>query len=216
MHVVFEITNDPDLLEQYYKLREESYREVLLLPEFSGVEEELDRNSDILIARIGDRCLGGIRICGSDNMDLLPLEQSGDDLTSQMPHLGLDNVGYCQWMRLTLRPDTKIPKIQLQKQFCLALTKFSASLGYRYGFCISSKVHHRFYKRLFRQYGYDYWNCENITVAKEGEFDDLEHLLCVTDMHSVPQETPVNQYTELNVTYHLNISDNAPLYYSQV
>jgi hypothetical protein len=215
MHVVFEITKDPDLLAQYYKLREESYREVLLLPEFSGVEENLDRKSDILIARIGRQCLGGIRICGADNMGLLPLEQSADDLSTQMPHLGLDNFGYCQWMRLTLRPDTEISKMHLQKQFCLALTKFSASLGYRYGFCISSKVHHRFYKRLFRQYGYDYWNCENVAIEKEkeGDFDDLEHLLCVIDMHSVKQEELVNEYTELNVTYHLNIQQDTALYY---
>jgi hypothetical protein len=116
---------------------------------------------------------------------------------------------------LPLRPDTEILKIQLQQLFCLALTKFSASLGYRYGFCISSKVHHRFYKRLFRQYGYDYWHCENDLTVKEGDYDDLEHLLCVTDMHSVPQEESVNQYTELNVTYHLNISHNSPLYCCQ-
>ena len=215
MHVIFEITSDQDLLKQYYKLREESYRKVLRLPDFCGIEEELDRKSDILIARIGSQCLGGIRICGADNMDLLPLERSGEQLTQQMPHLSLNSVGYCQWMRLSLRPDIKIPRINLQKLFCLALTRFSAALGYRYGFCISSKVHHRFYKRLFRQYGYDYWNCENISIEKEGDFDDLEHMLCVTDMDSVAQGDLANQYTELNVTYQLNIQEKSALYYCQ-
>jgi len=215
MHVIFEITTDPKLLAQYYQLRTNSFRKVLGLPDFSGKEEELDRSSDILIARIGDKCLGGVRICGVDKKDLIPLEYSTTQLTNQLPSLSLDRFGYCQWMRLTLCPEMDIANADLQKQFCLALTRFSASLGYRYGFCISSKVHHRFYKRLFRQYGYDYWNCEDVEIEKEGDFDDLEHLLCVTDMFSAPREELATQYTELNVTYQLNIQQQAALYYCQ-
>jgi len=215
MHVIFELTKDPDLLKQYYKLREERFREVLSLPNFSGIEEELDRKSDILIARIGNKCLGGIRICGSDNTAPLPLETADYSLNDQMPHLQLDNVGYCQWMRLSMRPDIEIPKLHLQKLFCLALARFCAELGYRYGFCISSKAHHRFYKKFFHKYGYNYWNCEGVVIKKEGDFDDLEHLLCVTDMYSAPQEELATQYTELNVTYQLNLQQQAALYYCQ-
>ncbi|NRA72640.1 MAG: hypothetical protein HRU24_16635 [Gammaproteobacteria bacterium] len=215
MHVVFEITNDQKLLNQYYSLREESYREVLSLSDFNGEEDELDRQSDILIARIGELCLGGIRICGSNSNSKskpLPLENLTEQLRVKLPFLDLDRNGYCQWMRLTLRPEIDIPKFNLQKQFCLALAKFSKSLGYRYGFCISGKVHHRFYKRLFKNFGYDYWSCENVEIAKEDDFDDLEHLLCAIDVHSLELDEHSGESGESNVTYHFNFEPQLEKY----
>ena len=114
MHVVFEITNDQKLLNQYYSLREESYREVLSLSDFNGEEDELDRQSDILIARIGELCLGGIRICGSNSNSKskpLPLENLTEQLRVKLPFLDLALNGYCQWMRLTLRTEIENPKL---------------------------------------------------------------------------------------------------------
>lgn len=207
MQVVFEITTDAKLLAQYYELREKSYRKTLKLDNFCGREEELDRQSDIMIARIGDECLGGVRICGADNQELIPLEHSSESLEKQLPDLDLDQNSYCQWMRLSLSlsRDLKIPHLELQKQFCFALTKFSIKLGYRYGFCLSSKIHHRYYKRIFTQYGYNYWKCDDVSIELEEEFDDLEHLLCVTDMYSIESDDINIPHTEFNVTYHLNI-----------
>lgn len=213
MNVVFEITTDPQLLNQYYKLRETSFKKILRLPDFCGQEEELDRQSDILIARVGTQCLGGVRICGVDESDLLPLESHRHDLPSQLPDLNLDQYGYCQWMRLTMCSDTLYPNEKLHQQFFLALTKFSVSLGYRYGFCLSSKVHQRFYKKFFSQYDCNYWSCEGINVASESKFNDLEHLLCVTDMHSLGGDDFINSQANLNATYHLNNQIKPPLYY---
>ena len=50
------------LLEQYYDLREKCFRKELGLPDFDGGEDERDLQGEIVIARQGDRCVGGARI----------------------------------------------------------------------------------------------------------------------------------------------------------
>ena len=62
MSITFELCQDPQLLQQYYQLRQDCFRRELGLPDFDGSEDESDRKGQILIARIGDRCVGGARI----------------------------------------------------------------------------------------------------------------------------------------------------------
>lgn len=188
MHVVFEITNDPDFLKQYFELREKTFKRVLGLSNFDGAGELSDEKSDIFVARIGRRVIGGVRIFGSSSTQRLPLEFRSDRLGSQLPDLALDSHGYCQWMRLTLTQETDIPFKELHRDFFLALAIATNNLGYRYGFCVSSKVHQRLYKQIFAKIGYIHSSCGEVSVESEEEFNDLEHLLCVTDLQSNSQQ----------------------------
>jgi len=208
MHVVFEITKDADLLKQYFELREKTFKKVLGLREFDGSKDVHDEQADILIARIDDCVIGGVRIYGNHYQQQIPLEQLTSELTSQLPNLSLATNGYCQWMRLTLTAETSIPFNELHREFSLALAHFSNKLGYRYAFCVSSKIHQRLYKRLFSNHGYNHWGCENVTIASEEEFDDLEHLLSVTDLscNNEPQER-----MSLQASYHLNSLNLEPV-----
>lgn len=213
MHVTIELTKNPDLLNQYYKLREQSFRDKLGIEKFDGGEDELDKNSNILIARIGERCIGGVRICGNDENSKLPLEHQKGFLEQRYPALNIKPAGCCQWMRFTLCPELDIPKAFIQNQFILATAKYSSALGYKYGICVSSKVHHRFYKRTFAKYGYDYWSGGDVTLTKEGEFDDLEHLLYFTDLHSGVSES--EGVIDVASSFHLNLKEQRPLYVCQ-
>ena len=68
MQVVYELSNEPKFLNQYYRLREECYRVDLKLSEFNGSEEAQDRTGRILIVRRGDRLIGGARICNASSL----------------------------------------------------------------------------------------------------------------------------------------------------
>jgi len=188
MHVVFEITKDADLLAQYFALREKTFKRVLGLTEFDGAGECSDHNNDIFIARIGDNVIGGVRILGNSPTQRLPLECEYKSLHTQLPKLSLDTYGYCQWMRLTLTQETEIPAKELHKAFFLALAIATNELGYRYGFCVSSKIHQRLYKQTFTKIGYLHFGCNDVAVKSEEEFNGLEHLLCVTDLESNYQQ----------------------------
>jgi len=182
MHVVFEITKDADLLEQYFALRAETFKRVLGLNQFNGDGEKSDHNNDIFIARVGRQVIGGVRIVGCTPQQCLPLENHYDDFNQQLPQLHLRDYGYCQWMRLTLTRETPIPAKKLHADFFLALALATNELGYRYGFCVSSKLHQRLYKQTFSRIGYRHSACANVLVDNEKEFNDLEHLLYVTDL----------------------------------
>lgn len=214
MHLNIELTKNRELLKQYYKLREKSFREKLGISAFDGTEDELDKNSDILVARIGDECIGGIRICGAHQSSKIPLENKPGFLAQQLPNLNLQQLRYCQWMRFTLCPKINTPKAYIQNQFILAIVLFSAVLGYRYGFCASSRVHHRFYKRILSKHGYDYRGCENIEVKKEGEFDELEHLLYLADLHTNVGELKAMPTINVNTSFCLNLKEQQPLHHS--
>ncbi len=184
MHVTFEITNNADFLNQYFELREKTFKRVLGLSNFNGSGELCDDKSDIFIARIGQRVIGGVRIFGCSAEQRLPMELNTECLSKQLPALSLDNQGYCQWMRLTLTQETDIPFKELHRDFFLALANATYDLGYRYGFCVSSKIHQRLYKQVFAKIGYLHSRCTGVSVGSEDDFDDLEHVLYVTDLKS--------------------------------
>ena len=62
MAIEFIESRDPALLEQYYQLRQTCFRKELGIPDFDGSEDELDRQSSILLAIQDGRCIGGARI----------------------------------------------------------------------------------------------------------------------------------------------------------
>lgn len=188
MQVTFEITKDVNLLKQYFILRERTFKRVLGLSQFDGSQEAYDAQSNIFIARIGNHVIGGVRILGSDTSSSLPLEKDSVSLSKQLPELNLDAHLYCQWMRFTLTQETDVPHKELHRDFFLALAVATHDLGYRYGFCVSSKVHQRLYKQTFAKIGYVHQTCRDVMVESEQEFDDLEHMLCVTHLAPCYQE----------------------------
>ena len=184
MYLNIELTKDGELLNQYYQLRERSYRDILGISAFNGAEEELDRSSEIMIARVGGRCIGGIRISGASSTGQIPLEKSPGFLAQELSNADLLPSKYCQWMRCTICPEVNMPRTFIQHQFILATVLFSAALGYCFGFCASSRAHHRFYKRILSKYGIEYRHCDSVVINKEREFSDLEHVLYITDIRA--------------------------------
>jgi len=211
MNLNIELTKDGELLAQYYKLREKSFREMLGISEFNGAEEELDRSSDILIARVGSRCIGGIRICGAHQSVKIPLEKYSGSLAQQLTSLDLSQLGYCQWMRCTICPDDGMPRAFIQHQFILATVLYSAALGYSYGFCASSRAHHRFYKRILTKFGYEYCDCDGVAINKEREFTNLEHVLYVADLQSGSGKESDMSALSAHSSLCLDLSEQTPI-----
>lgn len=92
---VYEYTNDPALLHQYYRLREIMYRRMFNTDKFVGTEDVYDKVSHILIARQGKLCVGGARLTIREPYEdfLLPMESESFKLREQLPDHGLE---YCR------------------------------------------------------------------------------------------------------------------------
>lgn len=179
MSITFEFSKQESLLKQYYKLREECFRNELGLEAFDGTEDKYDQNGKILIVRDGQTCVGGVRITGCSlfGRSLMPLEQKGLNISEMLPQLSLSLVPYCQWERLVLRPEYR--GIDMLRGICKALIRGCASLGYHYAFNVTGIKRARLYKRVHSNLGFDYEIYNKLEMPVENDFSHLEHLLSI-------------------------------------
>lgn len=172
MSVAFELSRDPRYLQQYYEMRERCFRKELGIPHFDGSEDERDRQGFILLARQGDRCLGGVRIATSLDID----REIGD--------LDLPPDDCCMWERLVIDPTIRERTLQLRRDFCSRLVSASRRCGYQHALVLSSLRNARFYRQCHSAMGIDFRIHRQLTNCARGAFAGLEHYLSVADLHS--------------------------------
>ena len=188
MPIIFEFSKQEDLLKQYYKLREECFRNELGLDAFDGTEDKYDKNGKILIVRDGQTCVGGVRITGCFlfGESLMPLEQKGLDISQILPRLSLSLAPYCQWERLVLRPEYR--GMDMLRGVCKALIRGCASLGYHYAFNVTGIKRARLYKRIHSSLGFDYEIYNQLEMPVDKDFSHLEHLLSIAYIPEAERE----------------------------
>jgi hypothetical protein len=163
MQVVYELSNESKFLNQYYQLREECYRVDLKLSEFNGSEEAQDRAGHILIARRGDRCIGGARICNASS------------LLDAIPELQLPSANCCVWERFCL--DSEVRSTELARDFCAKLIEYSRIFGFEHAVMLSSFRNARFYRLLHSALGLEFTIGRKIQGITAPQFTGLEHYL---------------------------------------
>lgn len=169
MSVVFELCQDPDLLDQYYALRQRCFRAELGIGDFDGSEDEQDRSAQILIAHQDGICIGGARIA------------SGQTAHSHAQLLNLANQTCCSWERLVFEPAAR--NTQLLRDFCEQLIWISKHLGYQHALIMSSLRNARFYRQCHTALGVSFRIHRQVPELAQGEFAALEHYLSVADLH---------------------------------
>ncbi len=165
MSIEFKLTRDPQLLEQYYALREQCFREELGLPDFDGSEEKEDRQGQILLAIQDGRCIGGARI--SPNVSL----------QSQIRQLDLKQDTCCMWERFVFDPAVRT--VQMIRDFCAHLIQFSREIGYHHAMVLSSLRNARFYRQCHSALGVGFKIHRHVPHSAKGSFAGLEHYLSV-------------------------------------
>lgn len=106
--VIYEFTDDPAMLHQYYRLREDRYRKAFNLKSFSGGADKYDKISHILIARRGRLCLGGCRLTirEGDETWSLPTEVDEYIFRDLFPELSLDKLRHGEISRFVVMEDS--------------------------------------------------------------------------------------------------------------
>ena len=166
--IKFEVTRDPRLLQSYYALREQSFREELNIPNFDGSEEESDRQGHILIARQGNECLGGVRISqrlsAKEHLDELDLPQET----------------CCIWERFTLAPTVR--RMDVGRDLIAALVETSHVLGYHHAMVLSSLRCARLYRLVHHAIGHTFEIHRTVPECAQGAFAGLEHYLSISHL----------------------------------
>ena len=176
MSVTFGLTRNPALLEQYYQLREQCYRQELNLRDFSGAEESDDLKGHIFIASQNGRCLGGARIIAA--RDSLAAQKITSPITSPIGDLLLRAGTPCLWERLVISPEAR--NNQLHGQFCAHLINTSWALDFDAALLVSSRRNARLYRRCHSRWGVPFEIFRDLDVNPQGDFSALEHVLSVS------------------------------------
>lgn len=179
MSVSFELSREPRMLQQYYRIREQCFRSELGVAGFDGGEDCYDGLSDVLVIRDGDRCIGGVRMLDPSKLPghRLPFEAGDVDIRRYLSIEQEPLSQYCQWSRLAIDPKYR-NKVDLL-QFCNALTESAKNKGFLYSLYISEGIRTRLFMKLHKKLGFDYHILEDVEVPVENGFDQFKHLLSV-------------------------------------
>ena len=175
MSIEFTVSTDPQLLEQYYQLRQACFRKELGISDFDGSEDTTDRQSHILLAIQDGRCVGGARISPNVpvNGQLRELELQGDDC--------------CMWERFVFDPEVRT--VQLIRDFCAELIDYSRHFGYQYALVLSSLRNARFYRQCHTALKVGFQIHRHVPDCAQGAFAGLEHYLSVSSLQDCSESS---------------------------
>lgn len=168
MSIVYELCEDARLLDQYYQLREASYRRELGIPDFDGSEQPEDREGQIVLALENGRCIGGARI--SPRVAVI----------NQARELGLTPDACCMWERFVLDPTLRT--VQMARDFLAHLIEASRDSGYNHALVLSSRINARFYRQCHSALGVGFQIHKAVPDCAKGSFAGLEHYLSIAEL----------------------------------
>ncbi len=168
MSLEFRITRDPNVLNQYYQLREQCFRSELGLVDFDGSEDDQDRRSQIMVGLKEGRVVGGVRI--SPHITL----------ASQLEQLGLRSEVCCMWERFAIAPVMRT--LDVFRHFSTHLVNASLETGYHNAMVLSSLPNARFYRRCHSALGVKFHIHRHVPHCAQGAFSGLEHYLSVAHL----------------------------------
>jgi hypothetical protein len=203
MQLSFEVTEDPVVLNRYYKIREYCFRKDLGLEDFDGGEDIFDCAGVVLAFFDGDLCIGGVRLNGdSRRLDknpglMLPVEHAFSDrrsrfsLQSELSDI-IEDAAYCQWSRLVI-----MPEYRNRVNLALLLEKMiTVARLYEFGFSfyVSGLTQARLYKRYHEKLGYAYYSLSGFDLPVEEGFETLPHVLSVSRIDSKGADIDITDY----------------------
>jgi len=179
---VYEFTNDPGLLHQYYRLREDMFISVWGLKNFSGEKEHFDDLSHIMVARQGLQCIAGGRLTISTpfNHQAMPMEKDDFKLKELMPDLNLAQRSYGEFSRLAILPEFRAGLVfpEIARRFI----RRAIAEGVEYACNIAPQPLARSYRQAVQMFGLE-WNVRHdVVVPDREEYEGIKMVLSVMDL----------------------------------
>ena len=183
----YEFTSNPDFLNQYYKIREDCYRDDLGLTCFSGEEDEYDRIGYIAVARIGDKVIGGARLILSHPHSgiRLTLEEENFLMVNFFPELDLEENGYCEITRVAILREYRNTNIS-KDLFRVIMDRAKSEKCY-FHFSTAPLIQARNYKIIAKKLGFISVIRNDIVIPYKQIYDNLkEHKICLAVTYLMP------------------------------
>ncbi len=181
----YEYTRNPDLLEQYFRLREDCYRKDWNLAVFSGAEDEHDQQGHILIVRQGDKVIGGGRVVFRYNFSplKLPMETDSFLLHQQVPEMGKGEKLIGEIGRIAVLPEYRGYKLTNIVFYLLAKSQLC---GCHYLTTVAPVEQAVRYTKIADKFGMKISTMESIPVAAHPYYNNIEMRLLIIDISALP------------------------------
>lgn len=183
--LIYEFSNDPNLLAPYYRIREECYKEVWGLKIFSGAEDEFDRRGHILIVRNGNEVVGGGRLVlrSAFSSNRLPMETENFLLHKVLPLTENENAIFGEIGRIAIIPEYRGKKTA-KIGFYLVL---QAQLHHcRYLTTVAPKGQAEKYRDIAGQFGVKIQIFEDVAIADHPYYNNIDMKLLLCDLTNIP------------------------------
>ena len=187
MEIVYRLTKDESLLQQYHELRHLSYHnDKYMKGHFQkGLPDKYDELSEVIVAVKGKEVIGGSRLTMSspDVPILLPSESETLTFQDMLPDIDLDQSTYGEMHRFVIAKDHRIPEIivgLLYHSF-----KRMAEKSWDYLFTPSIRVKARYYRRMCKRIGINI-DITSGVVLRAARYENVEMLLMKIDIRSQP------------------------------
>ena len=175
-------TKNPCLLNQYFYIAKEVYKNDLGLDGKFGDQDEFDElpNTRILLVRHKGECVGGLRLVFHEKHSdgLLPLEHPDFKLSEYFPMICKSGHTYAEVSRFVLKPDYRNSK--LVKSLFLSVKEEVDNWQCNYLFSASPKRQSRVFRRLVQSMGHQFSTMKQIPIPERKEYGGLQLFLSVT------------------------------------
>lgn len=189
--VVFEHTQDPALMDQYYKIRHKMYTELWNCDAYPPHAIESDHISDIIVARRGNNCVGGARLIIKEPLSnrLLPVEQQDNiDLNNLFPDLCLSSTVYAELSGFTRLPEYGGYPFSSRLYDCIK--EHCLSRDVRHLFLIAAHNQTRNYRLMFTRHRETFTVFEGIHIPTLALYGDMKDMcLSMVDYQNLYEES---------------------------
>ncbi len=170
--IVYEFTKEPSLLRQYFSLYRKECR-IVNDPKYRAADEDHTRRAHILVARVGNRCIGGCRLSVRSDRERkpLPLETDHFQLANYFPRLKRPGIRYGEISRLVLLPEFRTGRTSLEmwKSLCHKIVELDVDVT----FAAAPLINLRAYRKHCTSIGLDATIHRDVVVPPDPGFEHL-------------------------------------------
>ncbi|MFT6332758.1 MAG: hypothetical protein ACJAW3_001103 [Lentimonas sp.] len=170
-----ELTRSNDILSQYYSLREEIYQNDSGYKNYSGMENNFDKNGRIFVALYKGRVVAGARLVVSSDAPYLPHESSVDNFTykeiCRTIDMDLGSDMYCEVSALVI--GKKFRKNLIQKMF-KDMVGYCSKNEIRYIFGVANMKCNRDYRVSLSKIGIKATIIKDVLAPRKTEFNNID------------------------------------------
>lgn len=189
-------TSDLNLVNDYWAIRRKLYyadnRSVGFRIFSDGfISDSFLRESDVLVVRKGNECLGGacLTISYPEAPTILPLESDiipapGDkiySLKTHFPQYDLENEAYGEFSRMAVVPGFR--DRTYSKEIFRSIIQRSLDSNMRYIFGMADERRARLYKQISKFLGFTMYIHSNISLPAKSDYENVQMYIISSDLH---------------------------------